>query len=374
MAFRHVCVVDSMRILGGAELWALDAVRDLPSRGWSASLIARPGSPLAAEAGRRGLEVDAVPIRFDGAPWTLLKLARVLRRRRAGAVLCITLKDLKAAGVAARLCGVPVVLQSRESDFPLRRRPYYRWYYNRVATGVLVNSEATRRTTLLSAPWLDPSRVRLLYKGIDTQAFSPGPELPADGSSGRRPAAGFVGQLTRRKGLPELMRAWEIIESEGRDPAPRLLIAGEGPLAAPLRRWRGGLRRPDLVEILGFVADMPGFMRGLDVLAAPSRTEGFGLAVAEAAACGVPVAAAAASSLPELVVDGETGLLFPPGDPPALAAALGGLLDDPVRAARMGAAGRARVAGLFDRETMLDRLALMLEPAGPSPRPAEEKT
>ncbi len=368
MSVRHVCLVDSMRLLGGAELWAMDAAAGLPDRGWRASIVAQPGSPLAVESARRGLPVDTVPIRFDGAPWTICRLFGVLRRRRAAAVVCLTLKDLKAAGVAARLAGVPVVLQSRESDFELRGRPYYRWYYNRVATGVVVNSESTRRSTLASAPWLDPARVHLLYKGIDPARFSPAAtdsDRPAGGDM-NPPTIGFAGQLTSRKGLPELMRAWEIIESRDRSPAPRLRIAGEGPLAAELIRWRKSLRRPDLVDIPGFVADMPDFYRGLDVFAAPSWTEGFGLAVAEAAASGVPVVAGDASSLPEIVSDRETGLLTPPGDPERLAAAIESLLDDPAAAAAMGAAGRRRVLTGFSRDAMFDRLTRLLEPDGSS--------
>ncbi len=360
MAIRHVCIIDTMDLLGGAQMWAAGIAADLPGRGWRTSLVARPGSPLAALADERGLACDEIPIRFDAAPWTILRLLAVLRRRKARAVLCLNLKDLKAAGVAARLAGVPVILLSRESDSPLRRRFYYRWYLGGVATGVVVNSRATASTTLRSARWLDPRRVHLLYKGIDAERFRPGPR--ADGNrDGGAPVVGFVGRTTESKGVPELMRAWEMIAARDDLRSPRLRLAGRGPLDAEIARWREGLPRPGNVEILGFAEDMPGFYRGIDILAAPSRVEGFGLAVAEAGACAVPVVAARASSLPEIVRHRETGLLTPPRDPRALADALAALILDPGLAARLGAAARRRVASAFPRDAMLDNLARLLE-------------
>ena len=118
---------------------------------------ARPAGKVAtspsirARAREAGLPTAAIPIRFDGAPWTVFKLWRHFRRRGTRALLANLTKDLKAAAVAGRLAGVPVVLGTRESDFPLKNKAYYRWYFGKLATGLLVNSEATRATVLASA-------------------------------------------------------------------------------------------------------------------------------------------------------------------------------------------------------------------------------
>ena len=351
-----ICFVNSLRTLGGAEFWTIDAALGLRERGHPVSVVAQPDSALLSRARAAGLPTDAVPIRFDGAPWTLARLCRVLHRRGARAVVCNLTKDLKAAGVAARLCGVPVILASRESDFPLKKKAYYRWYFTRVATGVLVNSLATRATVLGSAPWLDPARVHLLYKGVDPERFRPA-AVPGE------PVAGFAGQLIERKGLRDLMAAWAQVETGAWSVPPRLRIAGEGPLAAELGRWRDRLRRPDRVELLGLVEPIERFYAGLSLLALPSREEGFGLVAAEAAACGLPVVATAASSLPELVVDHETGLLVPPRDPAGLARAISRLLGDRALATRLGARGRARVLERFTRARMLDALEALLDGA-----------
>ncbi len=352
----HVCFVNSLRELGGAELWFLDTVRGLGDRGVRSSLVVQPGSALLDRARTAGLEAAAIPIRCDGAPWTLTRLWRHFHRTKVTALVCNLTKDLKAAGLAGRWAGVPIRLASRESDFPLKNKGYYRWYFRHAATGVLVNSEATRRTVRSSAPWLDDACIHLLYKGIDIERFRPRDPAPA----ARPPVVGFVGQLIARKGLESLMAAWERILAGDWDATPVLRIAGEGVLRPDLERWRSGLSRPDTVELAGFVEDVPAFWAGCRCAVLPSRAEGFGLAAAEAAACGLPVVATRASSLPEVVLDGETGLLVPPDNPDALAAAVSSVLRSGGRSADMGARGRRHVVANFDRERCLDRLVALV--------------
>ena len=176
------------------------------------------------------------------------------------------------------------------------------------------------------------------------------------------PTVGFAGQLIARKGLPELMTAWALVEAAPWPVPPRLSLAGEGVLAGELRRWRAGLRHPDAVLLHGLLEDMPAFYRDLSLLVLPSRAEGFGLAAAEASACGLAVIATTASSLPEVILHEETGLLVPPRDPAALAAAISRLLAEPATACRLGAAGRQRVQARFSRSRVLDDLAALLVP------------
>lgn len=358
----EICFVNSLRGWGGAEVWMLETAGALADRGVAAGIIAQPGSELLRRARAAGVPSAAIPIRFDGAPWTLALLALQLRRWRPRAVIANLTKDLKAAGPAAMLAGVPCRLATRESDFPLKAKGYYRWYFTRAATGVLVNSEATRRTVMDSAPWLDPRRVHLLHKGVDLARFRPRAAAPAAG------VAGFAGQLIERKGVLTLMDAWSRLEAQPGGPARRLLLAGEGPLRPRLEAWRAGLREPGAVELLGHVEDLVPFYHGLDVLAMPSLSEGFGLVAAEAGACGVPVVATTASSLPEIVEDQVTGLLVPPADAAALASALGRVLGSPAGAAALGRAASERVASRFDREATLDRLLAVCGAAKPGDR------
>nr|MEE4266541.1 glycosyltransferase family 4 protein [Candidatus Krumholzibacteria bacterium] len=353
----HLCLVNSMRSWGGAELWFLDTAVQLQARGHRVSLVCQPDSELSRRGRAAGVQVAQIPIRFDAAPWTLWRLGRYFRQTGVTALLTNLTKDLKAAGVAGRLAGIGCIWAARESDFPLKSSPHYRGYFGRVASGLLVASEATRRTTCDSAPWLPPDRIQLVYKGIDVQRFSPAAEVSAH----RPPTVGFVGQLIERKGLPQLMQAWSRLEKRDWPQRPHLKIAGQGILDQELKHWRTRLDHPQAVHILGFVEDPLPFFQQLDILAMPSFAEGFGLSAAEAGACGVPVVAGRASSLPEIVLDEETGLLVDPGDHLGLENALAKLLDNPDRARSLGQAARRHVTRHFDREHTLDQLEALCQ-------------
>ncbi len=363
MSLYRISFVDSIRTWGGAEVWVLETAIALRDLGVQADIVAQPGSELLRRARRSQVPVTAIPIRFDAAPWTLVKLVRHFRQAGTTAVWANLTKDLKAASVAGRLAGINTILASRESDFPLKGKFYYEWYFNRLATGVLVNSEATRRTVLSSAPWLPGDRVHLLYKGIDIDRFRPAAHPSAF------PVVGFVGQLIERKGLRDIMAAWTMIDETDRADRPVLRLAGEGPLRDKILTWRDTLKHPERVELRGFVEEVEAFHQDLSLLIMPSLAEGFGLAAAEASACGVPVIAADTSSLPEIVRHRETGLLVPPGDPANLAGAVTRLLDDPNLGRRLGRAGRERIMSKFSRNQTLRRLLELT--AGPALPPRE---
>ncbi len=363
MSLYQITFVNSIRAWGGAEVWVLETAAALHKRGIGADIVAQPDSELFRRAKEARIPVAPLAVRFDAAPWTLAKLVRHFRRTGTTAIWANLTKDLKAASVAGRLAGVPIILASRESDFPLKKKFYYKWYFNGLATGLLVNSEATASTVKASAPWLHPERVHLLYKGIDTDRFQP-PVAPAVG-----PVVGFVGQLIRRKGLRDLMKAWRAIDATDRVDKPVLRLAGEGPLRDEILTWRDTLKQPNRVELAGFVEEVEKFFQGMTLLVMPSLAEGFGLAAAEASACGLPVVATDTSSLPEIVQHRVTGLLVRPGDPVTLAQAMTSILDDQDFGRRLGRAGRDRIITHFSRDRTLRRLLELT--GGPSLPPKE---
>lgn len=181
-------------------------------------------------------------------------------------------------------------------------------------------------------------RAVLIGLGIDGSTFTPDPAGHLDGSSIR---VGYVGRLEHHKGVDVL------IEAVARNPRLTLAIAGAGPEHERLRSMAASSPAADRVEFLGPVdqAALPHFYRRLDVLAVPSRTtaswlEQFGRVAVEAMACGVPVVASDSGALPDVV--GDAGLLVPPDDPDALAAALGRAGDDTPTHETMRTRGLAR--------------------------------
>jgi alpha-1,3-rhamnosyl/mannosyltransferase len=184
---------------------------------------------------------------------------------------------------------------------------------------------------------IDPARITVVPLGASPQ-FHPNGSTQTD-----PPYISVVSEYQQRKGFPE---AFAVIAALAEAGYPhRLRVAGRIPpwLRAELEALRQSAARPDRIDLLGFVEDLPAHYRGATVHLVPSRHEGFGLPAVEAMACGTPVVAFRNSSLIELL-DGA-GLVVTDGDVPAMAAAVRGLVDDPRRRAELAEAGLIKAAG-----------------------------
>jgi alpha-maltose-1-phosphate synthase len=231
------------------------------------------------------------------------------------------------------------------------------------AAAVIAVSCGMRSDILASYPAVAADRVRVIRNGIDTRQYSPDPGtgvLERYGIDPGRPSAVFVGRVTRQKGLPVLLRAAQRL-----DPAAQLVLcAGQADtpelesevteLVRHLQATRSGviwvpgmLAKPEVIQILTHAT----------VFACPSLYEPLGIVNLEAMACGTAVVASRVGGIPEVVADGQTGLLVPPDDPAALADAINALVRDPVRAAAMGQLGRERAAAEFSWATIAAQTA-----------------
>lgn len=356
--------INSIQMFAGGEVWMLRTLRALQERGHEVWLCCRPHTELAERAANEGIPVKLINFRSDFDPICILQLARFMRHNRIEAVLTNMDKELRNAGVAAKLAGVPAVIPRRGIDYPLKNRRRYRCAYNFLATRVLANSHATKRALLKNAPWLDPERIEVIHNGVDLAAFAQSPRrsfrlewnIPA-----YAPVLGFVGQLDERKGIGVLLSAFAMILA--RLPETRLVLAGEGPLREMIESEVREKGWENNVVLPGFVDDVAAIMHAIDALVLPSYWEGFGIVIIEAMACRRPVITTNVSSMPEIVVEGQTGYLIPPGDSHALAErALALLTSEPLRA-RMGQAAQRRVVEHFSHEHMMDRLEALFERA-----------
>ena len=221
------------------------------------------------------------------------------------------------------------------------------------ATAVVAVSDGMRADIMNAYPEISPERIRVIRNGIDTTEYRPDPRtgvLDRYGVDQSRPYVIFVGRITRQKGVPVLLRAASRLIPE----AQLVLAAGQADtsellaevteLVDGLRASRSGvvwipemLAKPEVIQLLTHAT----------VFACPSVYEPLGIVNLEAMACGTAVVGSRTGGIPEVVAEGETGLLVPPGDPEALAAALNALLSDPDRAEAMGQAGRKRVVAEF---------------------------
>jgi glycosyltransferase involved in cell wall biosynthesis len=242
--------------------------------------------------------------------------------------------------------GVPVV-STKHNDDPFRRGPFRHLerLLTRRAARVITITDALRRFCV-DEVGLPAAKVEVVHYGLDELPApwgeSAAVELPDDAR-----VLLCVARLVPQKGVDVAVRALARVRAV--EPRAVLVVLGEGPERAQLAG--------EGVYLPGRVGDVASWYRHTELLVHPARWEGFGLALLEAMLASKPVVATRVSSAPEIVADGETGLLVPPDDPAALADAVLAVLADPVRAQAMGEAGLARARDGFSVGKMAGRTA-----------------
>jgi len=275
----------------------------------------------------------------------LLAFARWCREKRIEVLHTFDVYSNIFGLPAAALAPVPVRIGSRRGYIePPGLRRLQRAAYT-AAHRIAANS--TSAADRLRAEGVPAERILVIPNGIDATAF-PAREYPA---RPRRLAA--VACLREEKRLDVLLAAAPRILA--RYPDAEIRIAGDGECRGALEAQARTLGVSGRVTFLGHRDDVADLLTASDIFVLPSRAEAFPNAVMEAMASGLPVVASDVGGIPELVDDGRTGRLVPPGEPETLAEAVLGLMDDPARAAELGRAGRRRVDTTFSMDRMVDR-------------------
>jgi glycosyltransferase involved in cell wall biosynthesis len=262
-----------------------------------------------------------------------------LAARRAGVPAIHTFHGIHYAGYPAGLGRVYLALERRLA---------------RMTEAVICVSESEARDA--AALGLAPrGRTRVIVNGVDARriALAATPRPAARKALGLEPDALVLGTVARFdpvKALDVLLRGFAVLAAG--QPTARLLLIGDGPEARRLRALAVSLGIDARVRFAGVVADASRLLPALDLYVSASRREGLPLALLEAMACGLPVAATRVSGHVDAVEDGVTGVLVGPDDPPALGRAMDALLGNPARRAAMGQAGRRRVEERFAASRM----------------------
>jgi alpha-maltose-1-phosphate synthase len=237
----------------------------------------------------------------------------------------------------------------------------------RSAEAVIAVSNGMKSDILVTYPEVPADRVHVIYNGIDASLYRPDPGrevLDRYGIDPARPSVVFVGRVTRQKGLPVLLRAAQRL-----DPAAQLVLCAGQADTAELQAEVTGLverlraTRDGVILIPGMLAkaEVIQILSHATVFVCPSEYEPLGIVNLEAMACGSAVVASAVGGIPEVVANGVTGLLVPPGDEASLAAAVNALIRDPGRAAALGARGRERAVTEFSWDSIAAQTADLYE-------------
>jgi glycosyltransferase involved in cell wall biosynthesis len=319
------------------------------------------------------------------------KFARHLVRRGTEIVHAYNFYGNVFAIPPARLVGAPVIIASiRDLGLyltPMQKR--VQRYACQFADCIVVNAEAVK--DWLVRDGYDPAQIVVIPNGVDMSRFNV-PREPMRfrkelGIAADAPIVAVVSRLDRRKGLEHFLEAAAIVAKQA--PDARFLVVGETPPFDPtyldeLKALAARVALGDRVIFTGLRSDVPALLGSVTVAVMPSLNEALSNALLESMASGAPVVATRVGGTPEAVVDGETGLLVPPGDVASLAASIQHLLDAPALGARLGRAAQtlieerfsiARMASATENlyRDLLSRTARIAERRSIPPEPAAQK-
>jgi len=346
--------IDTQRDWRGGQRQVLLTVLGLRERGHRAVLVANPDGELAKRASE-GHDLLKLAPRSEVDLHAGWRLSRIIRELKPEVVHAHDPHAVAAASLALAFNtspAGPALIASRRVAFRLKPNAFSRWKYRQVDCFVAA-SDSIRAT--LAGDGIEASKIVTVYEGIDVDRIQAEPVanihaefwLPT-----HAPIVGATGALTSEKGHRHLIDAAALVVREV--PDARFVILGEGDLRPSLERQIKELRLDKHVLLPGFRADVLAFLRAFDVFVMPSIAEGLGTSLLDAMAASKATVATNTGGIPEVVADGETGVLVPPRDHRALAQAISRLLKDKNLRERMGAAGLARVQRVFSAARMVD--------------------
>jgi glycosyltransferase involved in cell wall biosynthesis len=366
----RLLVLITLAEAGGAQTYVAGLLPALAGR-FEVTVAAHGDGPLRDAALAAGVRfVPLRHVRRDLHPprdlLGLLELVVLMRRLRPDIVHANSSKAGVLGRVAAVVTRVPIrIFTVHGWAFKAYRgaaSTLYRWADRLTApltTATICVAEGERAAGL-AARTCRADRTVVIPNGVDTTA---GADPPVDTSAGDGPLIISVGRLAAPKDPLTLVRALAALETR-----PEALLVGDGPDRSAVEQEIAARGLAGAVSVAGERRDVARLLADADVFVLSTRSEGAPMSILEAMAAGLPVVASAVGGVPELVDDGETGLLVPPGDPTVLAAALDRLLADPDLRTRLGAAGRERARTRFDidvvRRAHLDLYARELARAG----------
>ncbi len=376
-ATRRILFVDHTASLGGAQLALLRLVRTLDHRRFDIRVILFSDGPLTDKLREAGATVEILPLSESitatsrhaasksllrvGTMLTILRhvvrLSRIMRIRKADLVHTNSLKSDLIGGFAALLARKTLIWHIHDrisGDYMPRMTAGALWLLALLLPGRLILNSESSLKALKPYP---VTKCDVIFPGVDLDEF---PAIKSDRKS-FEPVVGIVGRLSPTKGQDIFLRSALLVHR--RHPNVRFQIVGsamfnDAEYEGEMRRLADSLGISAFVAFVGFVDDIGRYLPRLSILVHASTTpEPFGQVIVEAMASGVAVVAVGTGGVPEIVVEGVTGLLVPPADSSSLAEAICEMLENPRKSLEMATQARKRVEDLF----VIQRTARMVE-------------
>ena len=309
------------------------------------------GSSFGQEFERLGGTIHNLNVLWKYNPFTIWKLYKFLKEQKPHIVQTYCLKTNLFGGIAAKLAGVPVIIGTEltlkdqgGSTFIKRVRDFFLYPLDaqliRIWDKMVFSSETVKNE------WKNrkhAQKFKVIYPPFDLDKFSAYKKSRLRSSQPKRktPIIGIVARLSEERGHKYLIDALPtVIEAF---PEVKLLIVGTGYLEKKLKEYVKSFQLEDHIIFTGHSENVYEMLEHMDVFVLPSRSEGLAIVLLEAMVMGLPVVASGVGGIPEVVTDGQTGILVPPKNPSALAEAIVYLLSSPEQARRMGLRGKEKV-------------------------------
>jgi glycosyltransferase involved in cell wall biosynthesis len=345
--------IDTARTWRGGQNQVLTTLMGLRSLGHRTMLVAHSEGELRQRAAE-GLDLVPLAPKTEMDLTAAWRLSRILKQLKPDVIHAHDPHGVAMAALALSMStqvAKPPLVAARRVDFHLRGNSLSRWKYRQVDCFICA-SEAIRQ--MLIGNGIPTSRAVTVHEGIDIERIEraePAKLHEEFWLPHHAPIVGNVAALVPHKGQRHLIDAAKTVLPHV--PDARFIIAGEGELRPALERQIKDLHLEKHVLLAGFRPDVLSLHKAFDIFVLSSVTEGLGTSLLDAMAAGKPIVATRAGGIPEVVADGETGILVAPRDHDAMAEAIVRLLKDDTLRRQMGDAGRARARSLFSAERMV---------------------
>lgn len=362
--FNILYVIEGGPNWGGAEEMLLNVMKVIDRNRFSVEVCCLVGGYVAEELKTAGAPVTVLNMKDKWDYRAVSRLVSMLKMKNIHIIHTCLYTSNTFGRIAAIIARTPITVAWEQSMAYVkpRRHMWVDWFLNKFTHFIVVPSEAVKQSVIESEN-ISGLKIEVVHNMADMAKFAVTVDVETKRAElGLKPddiVVGFVASLSEKKGHKYLLDATpEVIRVF---PNVRFLLVGEGPLRGEIEEKIKMRNLEGKVILLGFRKDIPEILSILDFYVHPSLMEGLSLSIMEAMAMGKPVVASRVGGTPEVVKDGETGILVPARDSRAIAEAITGLLKDKETASEMGRAGSELIRAHFTPEASVGRLEKLYE-------------
>ncbi|MCB2194339.1 MAG: glycosyltransferase family 4 protein [Bacteroidetes bacterium] len=353
MTTNIICFFNSSKKWGGGEKWHYDNATFLAKKGYQVVVFTNTKSELADELKKSAL-VKCIQLKVSNFsflnPLRIIQLNHYLKKINPKTVIVNLPSDLKLIGISTYLYKSQKIIYRRGSAIPIKNSFLNRFLFKKVISGVIANSEATKKTILENNPKLFPQdKIEVIYNGIEINTIDNDLE-----KNHNEIILGHIGRFSKEKNQRFLILVAQELIKKG---IPfKMILGGDGNDFREIKDFVSKANLEDKIILPGFINNNDNFLKSIDIFLLPSIWEGFGYVTVEAMAYKKPVIAFNVGSNPEIIQDENTGFLVTPFELDQFVDKIIFLFENPQKISEFGSNGRKRAIEYFDVRNSFEQL------------------